>query len=79
MRTELNLGRKALRVLQNGDGEVVKRLPVLFVCTRYSGKCSVEWNSMTEGEIAYLTMVSVLFVAFILVIGSVTAGQSKRK
>jgi len=34
---------------------------------------------MTEGEIAYLTMVSVLFVAFILVIGSVTAGQSKRK
>jgi hypothetical protein len=34
---------------------------------------------MTEGEIAYLTMVLVLLVAFIVVIGSVAAGQSKRK
>jgi len=34
---------------------------------------------MTEGEIAYLTMVLVLFVAFIVVIGGITAGQSKRK
>lgn len=34
---------------------------------------------MTDGEIAYLTMVLVLFVAFIVVIGGVTATQNKRK
>ena len=79
MPADFQSGREALRVLQNGDGEAVDRLPVRFVWARYAGKCSEERIPMTEGEIAYLTMVVVLFVAFIVVIGSITAGQSKRK
>jgi hypothetical protein len=34
---------------------------------------------MTEGEIAYLTMVLVLFGAFFLVIGAVSQSQDKRR
>ena len=34
---------------------------------------------MTEGEIAYLTMVLVFFAAFFVVIGGVTASQNERK
>jgi len=34
---------------------------------------------MTEGEIAYLSLVLVLFGAFFLVIGAVSLKQSKRR
>ena len=34
---------------------------------------------MTEGEIAYITMVLVLFVAFIVIVGVATETQEKRK
>ena len=33
---------------------------------------------MTDGELAYISMVLVLFFAFIIVIGAASMGQSKR-
>ena len=33
---------------------------------------------MTSGEIAYLSMVLVLFVAFLVIVGSVSQTQNKR-
>ena len=33
---------------------------------------------MTDGEIAYLTMVLVLFVTFVVVIGTLSQSQTKR-
>lgn len=35
-------------------------------------------RNMTDGEIAYLTMVLVLFVAFIIVVGTLSQSQKKR-
>lgn len=36
-------------------------------------------KKMTDGEIAYLTMVLVFFVAFLVVIGAASRTQDKRK
>jgi len=34
---------------------------------------------MTDGEIAYLTMVLIFFVAFLVVVGAASGTQDKRK
>lgn len=34
---------------------------------------------MTDGEIAYMTMVLVLFVAFVVIVGVASETQNKRK
>ena len=34
---------------------------------------------MTDGEIAYLSMVMILFLSFIIVIGTLTTTQKKRE
>jgi hypothetical protein len=36
-------------------------------------------KKMTDGEIAYITLVLVLFVAFLVVIGAATQTQDKRE
>jgi hypothetical protein len=59
-----------------------RRQPCPTLCwgaSRKDGPLLSTSNDMTDGEIAYLSMVMILFLSFIIVIGTLTTTQKKRE